>query len=206
MFKSCPSVHTTDDSVGEMHSVVLDRETHEVEQFIVKSGRARWSEYRLITPAQVDHIDADGTVYLTMNKDAYEAAPQFTREVVGGEFEADTDDDLLVWGDIYGVLTEGTSEYSSAKTIEGGLDVEALLVGKGARVYTELGEHEGTLECVVLSSDARKPRYLIIRLKGIRRKHVVAEADRVKDWQPGAVVLDMDAEAMKDLPSEIPGA
>ena len=206
MFKSCPSVHATDDRVGEMHSVVLDPETYEVKQFIVRSGRAHWSEYRLITPSQVDHIDADGTVYLTMNKDAYEAAPQFTREVVGGEFDAGTDDDLLVWGDIYGVLTEGTSEYSSAKTIEGGLDANALLVGKGARVYTELGEHEGSLECVVLSSDARKPGYLIIRLKGIRRKHVVAEASHVKDWQPGAVVLDMDAEALKALPSDIPGA
>ena len=206
MFKSCPSVHATDDQVGEVHSVVLDPKTHEVEQFIVKYGRASWSEYRLITPQQVDHVDADGTVTLTINKETFEAAPKFTREVVDSEIEADTDDDLLVWGDVYGVLTEGTTEYSNPLTIEGGLDVDALLVGKGAKVYTELGEHEGKIECLVLSSDARGLRYLVIRLKGIRRKHVVVEAARVKDWQPGAVVLDMDAEALKSQPSKLPAA
>ena len=205
MSDRCPTVHATDGKIGELHSVVLTKDTHIVSRFIIKRGAGRQADYWLLTPDQVDHVDADGSVHLNIDKAAVKAAPKYSRQVVHGEFDADTDD-KLVWGDIYGVMTTGTAEYTGDKVYQSGVDVDAMLVGYGTRVYTNLGEQEGKIECITLSTDATKPGYLVIKLKGMRGKIVVAEASHVTDWRPDAVVLDMDTEALKALPKKIPTA
>ncbi len=201
MSDRCPSVYATDGKVGDIHSVVMNKNTHAITHFIVKHGAGRQADYWVLTSEQVDYVDADGSIHLNIGKEAVKDAPKYSRKIVHGEFDPDTDDQL-VWRDIYGVMTTNAADYSSSKVYQRGVDVDSLLVGFGTKVYTNLGEQEGKLMCITLGTEITQPGHLVIQLKGLRGKVVVAEASHVTSWQSDAVVLDMDAEALKALPKK----
>jgi len=205
MFTIGSPVFATDGKVGVLKYVVLNPETQEVSDLVIKCDL--FGDARVLSVRHIDHVDEDGAIHLAVDKAFVRRSHKFARE----EFtEPDTTvaaahpDGRLYWQDIYGVMaTELPKPVTHVHIIEG-VDDGEVLVGRGSRVLTALGERVGTVDHVVIDPDANKLLYLVVRLPGIRRRRVVVAASQVKAWQSDGVILTLDKEALYALPPYVP--
>jgi len=205
MFRIGSPVFATDGKVGVLQYVVLEPHSQEVSDLVVKCDLFTGS--RVISARHIDHVDEDGAIHLSVDKAFVRRTRKFDREEFtepGDVVTAAHSDGRLYWQDIYGVMATELPKPATHVHIVTGIDDGDVLVGKGSRVFTALGEHVGTVDHVVIDPDARKLLYLVVRLPGIRRRRVVVAASQVKEWQSDAVVLDMDKDALYALPPYIP--
>ncbi len=205
MFKIGSTVYATDGPVGALQYVVLNPETQEISDLVVKCSLM--GDARVLSTRHIDHVADDGSIHLAVDRDFVRRGRPFRQE----EFiepeqpvAAAHPDGRLYWQDIYGVMATELPRPVTSVHIVSGVDDDEVLVGKGSRVFTELGERVGTVDHVVIDPDARKLLYLVVRLPGIRRRRVVVAASQVKEWQPDAVVLALDREALYALPPYVP--
>jgi sporulation protein YlmC with PRC-barrel domain len=206
MFRIGSPVFATDGKVGVLQYVVLNPETQEISDLIVKCDLV--GDARVLSARHIDFVDEDGAVHLSVDKTFVRRSRTFDRaEFVESSEEpvaAAHSDGRLYWQDIYGVTVTELPKSATHVHIVTGVDDDDVLVGKGSRVFTALGEHVGTVDHVVIDPDARKLLYLVVRLPGIRRRRVVVAASQVKEWQPDVVVLDLDKDALYALPPYVP--
>lgn len=205
MFKVGSSVYAADGRVGALQYVILEPHSQEVSDLVVKCDLFTGS--RVVSARHIDHVDDTGAIHLAVDKAFVRRARKFDHE----EFTEPSDvvtaahpDGRLYWQDIYGVTAEELPQPAVRVHIESGVEEGDALIGKGSRVFTELGEHVGTIDHVVVDKDARKLLYLVVRLPGIRRRRVVVAASQVKEWQHNAVTLNLDKDALFALPPYVP--
>jgi len=202
MFKVGSPVYATDGLVGALQYVVLHPDTQEVSDLVVKGEL--FASPRVISARYIDHVDDDGSIHLTVDKAFVKRARKFVRAEFIEPEDQGASYGQLYWQDIYGVMAEEVPKPAVHVRIVAGVDDDEVLVGKGSRVFTKLGERVGTVDHIVVDDDGRKLLYLVVRLPGIRRRRVVVAASQVKEWQPDAVVLDMDKDALYALPPYVP--
>ncbi len=206
MFKVGSPVYATDGRVGTLQYVVLNPHSQEVSDLVVKCDFFIGS--RVIPARYIDHVADDGAVHLSVDKAFVRRNREFKQEeftLSGPEVTlAQHTDARLFWQDVYGVTVEELPQPVARVRIDSGVDDGEVLVGKGSRVFTALGERVGVVDHVVVDRDARKLLYLVVRLPGIRRRRVVAPASQVKEWQHDAVTLALDKEALFALPPYVP--
>lgn len=198
-------VYATDGKVGVLQYVVLEPETQEVSDLIIKCDL--FGDARVLSARHIDRVDDDGAIHLSVDKASVRRARKFVRaEFIEPEGPAASPGagGRLYWQDIYGVMMEELPKPAARVKIVSGVDDDEVLVGKGSRVFTALGERVGSVDHVVIDKDARKLLYLVVRLPRIRHRRVVVAASQVKDWQPDAVVLKLDKEALYALPPYVP--
>ncbi len=205
MFKIGVPVYATDGKVGVLQYVVLNPETQEVSDLVIKCDL--FGDARVLSARYIDRVAEDGAIYLSVDKVVVRRSRKFERK----EFVEPEDavvaahpDGRLYWQDVYGVMATELPQPTSHVHIVSGVDDDEVLVGKGSRVFTALGERVGTVDHVVIDPDARKLLYLVVRLPGIRHRRVVVAASQVKEWQPDSVVLTLDKEALYALPPYAP--
>ncbi len=203
MFKIGSSVYAVDGPVGKLQYVVLNPHTREVSDLVVKCDPFTGS--RVVSARYIDHVDDDGSIHLTVDKDFVRRTRKFDHK----EFVTVTDDggvgsEQLFWQDLYGLAAPEAPKPVSKVHIDRGLNEEDVLVGKGSRVYTALGERVGVVDHVVIDHDAHELLYLVVRLPGIRRRRVIVAASQVKEWEHDAVVLNLDRDALASLPPYVP--
>ena len=205
MFKIGVQVYATDGRIGALQYVVLHPETREVSDLVVKCDLL--GDARVVSARHIDHVDEDGAIHLSVDKASVRRSRKFERE----EFVEPEDavaaahpDGRLYWQDVYGVMVTELPQAAPHVHIVTGVDDDEVLVGKGSRVFTVLGERVGTVDHVGIDKDARKLLYLVVRLPGIRRRRVVVAATQIKELQSDAVVLNLDKEALYALPPYVP--
>lgn len=197
MFDSSQKVYAQDDHIGELHAVVLSPADYKVNQVIVKFKHKE--EYRIVPVDFVQGVDKKG-IHLTADQATIEGMREFKPIVVEKDKYSSINDQLTLPGD-FGVLTDARPGYTEAHSVDEGVTPGAVFVGKGAKVFTELGEEEGKIQEIALDETGHQLAYLAIHRHGMRHHDIVVTPDQVKEWQPDAVVLNMDKEAMKHLPS-----
>ncbi len=197
MFESSQKVYAQDEHIGELYAVVLNPADYTVNQVIVKFKRD--DEYRIAPVESIQSVDEKG-IHLAANKAAVEDMPAYQPILLEKDMNSSINDQLTLPGD-FGVLTNARPGITESQSIDEGVVQGAVLVGKGAKVFTNLGEEEGKIHEIALDETGRKLAYLVIHRHGVRHRTIVATPDQVQDWQPDAVVLAMDKEAMKHLPS-----
>lgn len=205
MFKIGSPVFATDGKVGALQYVVLNPETQEISDLVISCDLLGGA--RVLSAHYINRVDEDGAIYLSVDK----AFVRHTRAFDHSDFAepeepvvAAHSDGRLYWQDIYGVMDTELPQPAAHVHIVTGVDDDEVLVGKGSRVFTKLGERVGEVDHVVIDPDARKLLYLVVRLPGIRHRRVVVAASQVHEWQHDAVVLALDREALFALPPYVP--
>ncbi len=206
MLKIGAPVFATDGRAGVLQYVVMNPHTREVSDIIVKCDLFTGS--RVVSARYIDRIDEDGGIYLNVDKAFIKSLREFDhKEFETPDWAGATGydlDELLIWNDSYGVTVKELPRPLKRVHIDQGVDEDRVLVGRGSRVFTALGERVGVVDHVVVDPDTRKLLYLVVRLPGIRRRRVVVTAPQVKDWGHDAVVLDLDKDALYALPPYVP--
>ncbi len=197
MFESSQKVYAQDDHIGELHAVILSPADYTVNHVIVKFNHK--DEYRIVPVEYVQGVDKQG-VHLTADKASVEGMREYKPFVLEQDMNTTIDSQLTLPSD-FGVLIDAQPGYTEPQSVDEGVAPGAVLVGKGAKVFTELGEEEGKIHEIALDETGHKLAYLVIHRHGVSHHKIVATPDQVQDWQPDAVVLNMDKEAMKHLPS-----
>ena len=197
MFDSSQKVYAQDDPIGELHAAVLSPSDYTVNQVIVKFEHT--DEYRIVPVEFIQGVDKQG-VHLTANKAAVARMERFKSVVVDQTLNDSLDDPIVLPGGS-GMMSNARPQYAEPHEIDEGVTPDAVLVGKGAKVFTNLGEEEGKIHEIALDETGHKLAYLKIHRHGVRHHDIVVTPDQVQDWQPDAVVLNMDKDAMKHLPS-----
>lgn len=197
MFDASQKVYAQDHRIGELYAVALspddDTVTHVIVQF--KRGDA----YRILPVDFVQNVDEKG-IHLAADEAALKDMPAYQPILLEKDMDSSIDDQLALPGD-FGVLTNARPGVGESQSIDEGVAPGTVLVGQGAKVFTNLGEEEGKVHAIALDETGRKLAYLAIHRHGVRHRNIVATPDQVQDWQPNAIVLNMDKEAMKHLPS-----
>jgi len=205
MFQIGSPVYATDGPVGALQYVVLNPHTREVSDLVVKCNRPTGS--RVISARYIDHVDDDGAVHLTVDKAFVRRTRKFDHKefvTIKEDATGALGDGHLFWQDFYGLAAPEAPKPVTRVHIDRGLNEDDILVGKGSRVYTALGERVGVVDHVVIDKDARELLYLVVRLPGIRRRRVIVAASQVKEWEHDAVVLNLDKDALVALPPYVP--
>jgi len=204
MFKIGSPVFATDGRIGVLQYVVLNPHSNEVSDLVVKCDHFAGS--RVISTRYVDHVDDDGTIHLNVDKAFVRTLREFDqKEFVTIEAPGESPyspEEILVWSDGYGITVKELPY--PLKRVRIGVDDNQILIGRGVRVYSALGERVGTVDHVVVDPESRKLLYLVVRLPGIRRRRVVVAATQVREWSPTGIVLDLDKEALYALPPYVP--
>ncbi len=195
-----------DGRVGVLRYVVLDPRTREISDLVVKLDGL--SGERVISARYIERVEEDGAIHLSITKEMVQKLRAFDhREFVTPDWADDTPygrGELLVWNDTYGVVVKEMPKPLKRVHIDRGIDEDKVLVGRGAHVYTALGERIGSVDHVAVDPETRKLLYLVIRLPGIRRRRVVVAASQVKEWRHDSVILALDREALQTLPPYVP--
>lgn len=206
MFKIGSPVFAVDGRVGALQYVVLNPHTQEVSDLVVKCQLFTGS--RVISARYIDHVDDDGSIYLSVDKDFVRRSRAFDHKEfvtpVKDPASAQLVESSLYWQNPYGVTAGELPQPMGRVHIDLGLNEGDVLIGRGSRVYTALGERVGAVDHVVVDKDARKLLYLVVRLPGIRRRRVVVTASQVKEWQHDGVVLKLDKDELYALPPFVP--
>ncbi len=199
-------VFAKDGRIGVLRYVVLDPRTREISDLIVKLEGL--SGERVISTRYIERIGEDGAIHLNITRHVAQKLRMFDhREFVTPEWADDTPygrSELLVWNDTYGVVVKEMPTPLKRVHIDRGVDEDNILIGRGAHVYTSLGERVGSVDHVAVDPESRKLLYLVIRLPGIRRRRVVVAASQVKEWRHDSVILTLDREALQSLPPYMP--
>ena len=201
MFKIGSPVFATDGRVGVLQYVVLNPHTEEVSDIVIKCDGFAGS--RVISARYVDHLEEDGSVHLSVDKAFVRQLRVFDHkefEVPEHVTNGQLPDEVLVWSDGYGIVTKELPQPLKRVHIDRGVDEDRVLVGRGSRVFTKLGERVGTIDHVVLDPASRKLLYLVVRLPGIRRRRVVVPRSQVKEWGHDSVILNLDKDDLYALP------
>ncbi len=204
MFRIGSNVYATDGRVGTVRYLVLNPLTREVSDLIVQGNGAIGS--RVVSTRYVDHVDKQGDIHLKVDKAFVQKLRVFDHQ----EFEtpswkeAGLSEALLIWNDSYGIVVKEMPQPMKRVHIDRGVDEEHVLIGRGSRVYTALGERVGTVDHVVVDPDTKVLLYLVVRLPGLRRRRVVVAGSQVKEWQHDGVILNLDRDALYALPPYVP--
>ena len=198
MFKIGSPVFATDGRIGVLQYVVLNPHSNEVSDLVVKCDH--FAEARVISARYVDHVDDDGAIHLNIDK----KFAHTLRKFVQTEFVASQSgsDEILVWEDSYGVTVKELPR--PFKRVRIGVADNQILIGRGVRVFSVLGERVGTVDHVVVDPASRKLLYLVVRLPGIRRRRVVVAVSQVKEWNEMGIILNLEKDALYALPPYIP--
>ena len=201
MFKIGSPVYASDGYLGVLQYVVMNPHTHEITDLVVKGEL--FQRARVIPARYVERVDDDGGIHLSIDKAFVRKLRKFDHK----DFVAATEehagvgpDHLLVWADPYGIMVKEMPRPLKRVHIDLGVDDGHVLIGRGSRVFTTLGERVGTVDHVVVDPDARTLLYLVVRLPGIRRRRVVVPANQVQRWEHDSVILKLDKDALYALP------
>ena len=199
MFKIGSPVYANDGYLGVLQYVVMNPYTHQVTDLVVKGEL--FQSARVIPAHYVARVEEDGTIHLDVTKEFVGKFRKFRHE----DFVSSTDaepipDNYLFWVDLYGITVNEMPRPLKRVHVDVGVNEDQVLIGRGSRVFTALGERVGVVDHVVVDPDARRLLYLVVRLPGIRRRRVVVAASQVKEWQHDAVVLNLTKDELYALP------
>ena len=204
MFKIGSPVFAKDGRIGVLQYVVLNPHDREVSDLVVKCDLFTGS--RVISARYVDHVDDDGSIHLSIDKAFARTLRKFNRqEFTTPELPGTppySPEEMLIWSDGYGITVKELPY--PFKRVQVGVDENSILIGRGARVFSSLGERVGTVDHVVVDPESRKLLYLVVRLPGIRRRRVVVAASHVREWSNAGVVLNLEKDALYALPPYVP--
>jgi len=204
MFKIGSPVFATDGRIGVLQYVVLNPHTNEVSDLVVKCDN--FAGARVISTRYVDHVDDDGAIHLNIDKKFAHTLRKFIQtEFVTTELPGKSQygaNELLVWEDNYGVTVKELPR--PFKRVRIGVDDTQILIGRGVRVFSALGERVGTVDHVVVDPASRKLLYLVVRLPGIRRRRVVVAVSQVREWSDRGIILNLEKDALYSLPPYVP--
>ncbi len=204
MFTIGSPVFAKDGRVGALQYVVLNPHDGEVSDLIVKCDLLTGS--RVISTRYVDHVDDDGSIHLNIDKAFVQNLRKFDhKEFTTPELPGTppySPEEMLVWNDGYGIAVKNFPR--PFKRIRVGVEDGMILVGRGAPVFSSLGERVGVVDHLAVDPENRKLLYLVVRLPGIRRRRVVVAASQVKEWSDTGVVLNLEKDALYALPPYVP--
>ncbi len=194
------TVFCTDGKVGELYRVVIDPETLDVTDLIVR-------EEGLDAPARVVPMDEvadwdESCVKLAMDRESFRRCREYREEefVPATESLGYTQEEAVIWGTVYQTLPPQFYIPVVWERVKEGVPADRPVLRRGLPVFAADGRKIGTLDHLLIERKEGRIAYLAVR-KGLLLKHSrlipVEEIEKVTDE---GIYLKLSLEEICELP------
>ncbi len=194
------AVFCTDGKVGELYRVVLDPETLEVTDLIVR-------EEGLDAPARVVPMDEvadwdDEQVRLKIDRETFLRCREYREEefVPATESLGYAEEEVVMWGTVYQTLPPQFYIPVVWERVKEGVPADRPVLRRGLPVFTADGRKIGTLDHLLVERESGRIAYLAVR-KGLLLRHSrLIPAEAVAKVTDEGVSLKLSLEEICKLP------
>ncbi len=194
------AVFCTDGKVGELYRVVLDPETLEVTDIIVR-------EEGLDAPSRVIPMEAvadwdEEKVELNLSREAFRHHREYREEefVPATAAEGYAEGEAIIWGSVYQTLPPQFYIPVVRERVKEGVPADRPVLRRGLPVFSTDGKKLGTLDHLLIERETGRIAYLAVR-KGLLLQHSrLIPVEEIAEITDEGVTLKLTLEEVCKLP------
>lgn len=207
-----PVIGRDGEQIGTVDRLIVDKETHKIREFMVKEGVILQTD-RIVDVSNVERIDDDGTVHISVASDEAESLPPFveTQYTQPTDQELNTMPHLWAAGGVGGGPlfwapapsgrgeTHGDTLFDPAPVDPGPyeperpVDQQSVVIDEGTNVVGSDGEAVGTVDEVFYDNSGEISGFRVTSGMLFTKK-IDVPIRWVNDVRPDAIQLSLDAE------------